>query len=238
MMDIDDHVKKEVASNSLYHVFHQFKSKQLLAGGTKSNTIIDVGESNGQLHLSTDVDLAAYLSTKVDEVHKDSATQSITDSRKQPRRDDANGVHVILPNTGRVVFASSIDDVSELFRVAGKDVNAEKRQKRQDERLDTSSLRKLKDLSLKAGNNENPASSKASAVKSGPANSTSKDQAYTTSKNPNLPVTVPGTKPSPNVARSVATARMAAQGEEWPEEEDLPGFRSNASAEGQVTQNV
>lgn len=232
MMDVD-----EPATVSIFGLLHSFH-----ASPTTHSTIlttVDTSQlpvSKRQLHeltfdeLTQQATSTAVLSGGVDD--------SGSSSRKVPRKPGKDGVCVQLQNTGRFVFAASMEQVSDIYRVMGRDVNAVKSSSQANAAdTDTLPLRKMNELTLSASEAESATlktapTSSSQKIKPGTGQnvrsvvglkSSSQQQQQQHLKTGSAP-TPAAAKPTMNAGRAAAKARMAAMGEEWPEEEDLPGF--------------
>lgn len=228
-MDVD-----EPAAVSIFGLVQSFR-----AGPSTPSTILatvdtsQLTESRQQLHELSFDELTQRTSSPA--VVTSGATESGNTSRKAARKPGKDGVCVQLQNTGRFVFASNLDQVSDIYRAMGKDVNAVTSKIKSAADSDGVPLRKMNELTLSV----NEAESNASMTSAAPASSSQKakpNASQTTrpaassstsqqqQQKPGTAPITPSSKPTMNAGRAAAKARMAAMGEEWPEEEDLPGF--------------
>ena len=228
-MDVD-----EPAAVSIFGLVQSFRA----APSTPSTILATVdtsqlAASRQQLHDLTFDELTQRTTSPA--VTSGTIDESGNTSRKAARKPGKDGVCVQLQNTGRFVFASNLEHVSDIYRVMGKDVHATKSNNKAAD-SDSVPLRKMNELTLSV----NEAESGASKTSAAPASSSQKTKlsasqtnrpavalSSTSQQQQQKPGAVPTTatsKSTMNAGRAAAKARMAAMGEEWPEEEDLPGF--------------
>lgn len=171
-------------------------------------------------------------------------------SNKQQRTDDNfhGAVRISIPHTGRMVFTSKDDDISDMYRAFRQTADQQRQNRREQQRLETEekeTVHKLDRLEL----NESSASSSRSSFTAASNNKTggkhtqgsgridrninqTKPQSAAKSKPPE-PTLTPSSasgKSTGNAGRAAAMARIAAAGDEWPEEEDLPGMSAPSSS--------
>lgn len=235
-MDVD-----EPAAVSIFSLVQSFRA----APSTPSTILATVNTSQlaasrQQLHELTFDELTQRTASPA--AITGSTEESGNTSRKAARKPGKDGVCVQLQNTGRFVFASNLEQVSDIYRVLGKDVHAAKSNSKGAD-SDSVPLRKMNELTLsvneaESGTSKTSAAPASSSQKTKPNASQTNRPAVALSSAPQQQQQKPGTVPTivaskstMNAGRAAAKARMAAMGEEWPEEEDLPGFsRPNPSA--------
>lgn len=139
-------------------------------------------------------------------------------------------VQLVLPGTGRMVFVKKVNDASELFRVLcqGSSSSSSHNAWIGNEDLSIQQL-SLDNKKRPAGANGITSSGSNNASKKPPNNKVMKEAPI--AKLAVLVGTTATKKPSTNAMGSAAAkARMTALGEDWPEEEELPGFNPASSA--------
>lgn len=246
MMDVDD-ARSQSSMFDVINSFHRQKSSQSFLGTSSFKTSINLGAPSApfrHLHEYSINELTDGIDGITDISNKEAEQSS--NSRKAPRKQGRDSLCIQLPNTGRIVYAKSTNEVSDIYKALGKNISGGQPQRKRNDSeqdFDSDSLRKLNDLTLAAQEASNSASqmpgvsssrSKLSQSTQNVSNTTSnKGNSSKGSGGVSATSKAPGSsaKPAVHAGRAAAMARMAAMGEEWPDEEELPGFsRPNTSS--------
>lgn len=151
MMDIDEPIRSQ--ERSLYGVLRSYDSsssstaRRNLYLTTSAGLDLSSAHITGRKHLK-DLDLSTFMA--------DNETDGVSKGNKFPRKEAKSGVRLQLPNTGRMVFAASSSEVSDIYRALGKDLNAEHNDQRPRQDGNDSSTadellkKKMKHLNLDA----------------------------------------------------------------------------------------
>lgn len=209
MMEVDDGNSRLGLYDILDSTLRQFKALKV----QETSTCIDLDNNSAFVTHRNNIALC-----------QTSSASNTETGAKQNGTKKASGVQLVLPGTGRMNFVKKFNDASELFRVLGKGGSSSSR----DGASGNEDL-SIEQLSLE--NKKRPA-----GTTNGSADSNKKPPNNNVVKGaPSAKAAVTGTgttaKPSANAMGSAAAkARMAALGEDWPEEEELPGFTPASSA--------
>lgn len=244
-MDVDENSRSE----TIFDILNSFHTKRSGASASCSSTngisldlSIPTTAFRPQLH---QLDFVEFISNNATGHHAASIVdESSINSRKSSRKQGKDGICVQLPNTGRFVYTTTTENISDIYRALGKEVNPIQKQSKSggDKDFDSDSLRKLNDMTLAAKEAESSSSVTLSGTSkvSDPASVAKFQQGKNavldkssgrnneshgfSSSRPSNKGTISAAKSSVHAGRAAAMARMAAMGEDWPEEEELPGI--------------
>lgn len=220
-MDVDENLPVE----SIFTIANSYHNKKSHMDPSSASTTaprsIDLASNNEHRYHLHQIPIEQLMASASLEISRNQPIdEAAAGSNKISRKNGKDGICVQLPNTGRFVYASSKENMSDIYRALGKEIKDDKSQRKRgngEQDFDSDSLRKMNDLAISA--------KEAETSSSGP--STSKPVANgkpdTVNKN-NFTGRPSVTKPAVHASRAAAMARMAAMGEEWPEEEELPGM--------------
>jgi hypothetical protein len=169
--------------------------------------------------------------------------------RKYPRRQE--GFRALIPGTGRIAFGSNVDQLSEIYKVLGKDSLNRPRNGADDGADDIDKIHKLDKLQLDGDSNKpqkqqktgNSSSNKTNNSQQSSGKSANHVNKTNNNNNPNksTPINSNNTNsstPVQSLAKTNAKAKMAAMGIQWAEEEELPGFSAPKTSSITATGNL